>query len=181
MSFLWSQGGVTVGTEFAIIAGCLQGIQMLKLLFLIIKYANLRKRLKDIIRDLWTFKFSILHRTISYVTSSNTCFHLWTHLSSTQDQKENINLEMTETKTLLRNLDFDIVVARSKLPFCKVGWQGEYVQEMSHIRLPFEVSLESLRFSPISIKGNLSRINYSSVHAFFFSFIQIWLLDSRKL
>lgn len=44
MSSLWSWGGMVVGTESEIIAGCLQGAQMLmKPLCLIIKHTNLRE------------------------------------------------------------------------------------------------------------------------------------------
>lgn len=57
MSFLWSWGGVAVGTEFEIIASCLQGVQMLmELLCLIIKDANLRERRRDIFGNRWTFQ-----------------------------------------------------------------------------------------------------------------------------
>lgn len=57
MSFLWSWGGMAVGTKFEIIAGCLQGVQMLtKLLCWIIKETNLRGRWRDIIRNAWTIK-----------------------------------------------------------------------------------------------------------------------------
>lgn len=43
MSSLWSWGGVAVGTESEIIAGCLQGVQrLMKLLCLIIKHTNLQ-------------------------------------------------------------------------------------------------------------------------------------------
>lgn len=44
-----------MGTEFEIIAGCLQGAQMsMKLLCLIIKDANLRERQKDSVGNPWT-------------------------------------------------------------------------------------------------------------------------------
>lgn len=57
MSFLWSWGGVAVGTKFKIIAGCLQGVQMLmKFLYLIIKDANLRERQRDIVGNPLTFQ-----------------------------------------------------------------------------------------------------------------------------
>lgn len=46
-----------MGTEFEIIAGCLQGVQMLmKLLCLIIKDANLRERQRDIVGNPSTFQ-----------------------------------------------------------------------------------------------------------------------------
>lgn len=59
-----------MGTEFEIIAGCLQGVQMLmKLLRLIIKDANLRERQRGVVVALEHLRSLHLGLTIS-ITSS---------------------------------------------------------------------------------------------------------------
>jgi hypothetical protein len=115
MSFLWSWGGAAVGTEFEIIAGCLQGIQMLmKLLCLIIKDANLREWGSSVVTPArWKILPLILTMCSPTLSSSFPSSHLCTCCVSTlRTEKSNWN-QRNGRKPAQGKLDFGSVAQHS--------------------------------------------------------------------